>query len=123
MTPPERLRELAKIYYDAGGPGPIVLIRRVWVGATTFERQEKQLGVYRSYAENQVTQHWSSNQIVNGTADEIADRLAEAAHAVGADAINLRIHVPGVQPEEIMDQINGLGPMVTRLRTHHPWKR
>lgn len=122
MTPPERLRELKQIYYDAGGPGPIVLIRRAWVGPTTFERQERQLGVYRSYADQTVTQHWNSNQLINGTADEVADRLAEAAAAVGVDAINLRIHVPGVQPDEIMHQIEALGPAVARLRTLYPWK-
>ena len=123
MTPPPRLRELAKIYYDAGGPGPIVLIRRVWVGETTFERQDRQLGVYRSYAGDNVTQHWNANQIINGTADEVADGLAEAALAVGADAPNLRIHVPGVTPDEIVQQIDALGPMLTKLRTLYPWKR
>ncbi len=81
------------------------------------------MGVYRSYADTNVTQHWTANQIINGTADAIADQLAEAAFAVGADAINLRIHVPGVQPDEIINQIDELGPMVSRLRTLYPWKR
>ena len=70
-----------------------------------------------------MTQHWTTNQVISGAADEIADALAEAALAVGADAINLRIHVPGVQPDEIMNQIDALGPMVARLRTLYPWKR
>ena len=121
MTPPARLRELAQIYRDAGGAGPIVLIRRVWAGAATFERQERQVGVYRAYASEQVTQHWQGNQIINGTADEIAEQLAAAARAVGADALNLRIHVPGVGAEEIMGQIEALGPMVAGLRGRWPW--
>jgi alkanesulfonate monooxygenase SsuD/methylene tetrahydromethanopterin reductase-like flavin-dependent oxidoreductase (luciferase family) len=123
MTPPARLRELAKIYYDHGGPGPIVLIRKVWVGATNLERQEKQQNVYRSYADQSVTQHWTANQVITGTADDIADGLAQAALDVGADAINLRLHVPGVQPQEIMNQINALEPMIAKLRTLYPWKR
>jgi len=122
ITPPPRLRELAQIYYDHGGQGPIVLIRRVWAGKGTFERQEAQLGVYRSYGSENAMQHWAENQLINGSPQEIAEQLAEAAHAVGADAINLRIHVPGVQPEEIIGQIDALEPMLPLLRSMHPWK-
>jgi alkanesulfonate monooxygenase SsuD/methylene tetrahydromethanopterin reductase-like flavin-dependent oxidoreductase (luciferase family) len=121
LTALPRLKELAQLYRDAGGTGPIVLIRRVWVGASSFERQDKQVGVYRGYADTGAMAHWQGDQLVNGSAEQIADRLAEAAALVGADAINLRIHVPGVQPAEIMDQIDALGPMVARLRTLHPW--
>ncbi|OCC23337.1 hypothetical protein MB02_11945 [Croceicoccus estronivorus] len=123
LTPPPRLRELAQMYYDAGGPGPIILIRRVWVGEGTFERQERQVGVYRSYGNQDLMKHWGEqNQLINGSAQEVAERLAEAAHEVGADAINLRIHVPGVQPEEIMSQIGALEPMLPILRGIYPWK-
>jgi alkanesulfonate monooxygenase SsuD/methylene tetrahydromethanopterin reductase-like flavin-dependent oxidoreductase (luciferase family) len=121
MTEPARLRELAGIYHEHGGQGPIVMIRRVWVGDTTWERQEKQMGVYRSYSTDTAQKHWKQNPVINGSADEIAERLAEAAHEVGADAINLRIQVPGVQPDEMLRQIEALGPAVARLRTAYPW--
>jgi hypothetical protein len=88
-----------------------------------LERQEKQQDVYRSYADQSVTQHWTANQVITGTPDDIADSLAQAALDVGADAINLRVQVPGVQPEEMMNQINALGPMLAKLRTLYPWKR
>jgi alkanesulfonate monooxygenase SsuD/methylene tetrahydromethanopterin reductase-like flavin-dependent oxidoreductase (luciferase family) len=123
MTTPERLRELAQTYRDAGGVGPIVLIRRVWAGEGAFQRQERQLGVYRGYGGGQASQHWQGNQLINGDAEEIADRLAEAARDVGADAINLRVQVPGVTPDEMMHQIEALGPMIARLKSFHPWKR
>jgi alkanesulfonate monooxygenase SsuD/methylene tetrahydromethanopterin reductase-like flavin-dependent oxidoreductase (luciferase family) len=123
MTAPERLRELVQHYRDAGGTGPIVLIRRVWVGETTLQRQERQMGVYRSYAGGSAPQHWQGQQLINGDAGEIADRLAEAARDVGADAINLRIQVPGVTPDEMMSQIEALGPMIARLKSAHPWTR
>jgi alkanesulfonate monooxygenase SsuD/methylene tetrahydromethanopterin reductase-like flavin-dependent oxidoreductase (luciferase family) len=123
MTAPERLRELAQIYREAGGAGPIVLIRRVWVGEATFQRQERQLGVYRSYAGGSAMQHWRGDQLINGDAAEVADRLADAAESVGADAINLRIQVPGVTPDEMMGQIEALGPTIARLKGLYPWKR
>lgn len=122
ITPPDRLRELAQMYRDAGGSGPIVLIRRVWVGEGTFERQEKQLGVYRTYSSEGYQSHWRENQLIRGSCHEIAEQLAEAAHSVGADAINLRIQVPGVQPEEAIAQIEALEPMLPLLRAMHPWK-
>ena len=123
MTATERLRDLAQKYRDAGGAGPIVLIRRVWVGESTFQRQERQLGVYRSYAGGSAMQHWQGDQLINGDAEEIAERLAEAAREVGADALNLRIQVPGVTPDEMMNQIEALGPMIARLKGFYPWKR
>ncbi|MCP1470355.1 alkanesulfonate monooxygenase SsuD/methylene tetrahydromethanopterin reductase-like flavin-dependent oxidoreductase (luciferase family) [Sphingobium sp. OAS761] len=123
ITPPPRLRELAQIYHDHGGTGPIVLIRRVWAGEGSFERQERQIGVYGSYGSRELMKHWGENQLINGTPDAIADQLAEAAHAVGADAINLRVHVPGVMPEEVEAQIDALAPMLPLLRAAHPWKQ
>ncbi|RVT93626.1 LLM class flavin-dependent oxidoreductase [Sphingomonas crocodyli] len=122
MTAPERLRELAGKYRDAGGTGPIILIRRVWMGEGTFGRQDKQMGVYRGYGSDTTSQYWQGNQLINGDADEVAERLAEAAREVGADAINLRVQVPGVQPDEMMDQIERLGPMVAKLKGMWPWK-
>lgn len=123
MTKPERLRELAQHYRDAGGTGPIVLIRRVWVGETILQRQERQMGVYRTYAGGSAMQHWREDQVINGDADQVAERLAAAVQDVGADAINLRVQVPGVEPEEMMNQIEALGPVVARLKSFHPWKR
>jgi alkanesulfonate monooxygenase SsuD/methylene tetrahydromethanopterin reductase-like flavin-dependent oxidoreductase (luciferase family) len=122
MTAPERLRELGQRYRDAGGEGPIILIRRVWVGEGTFQRQERQMGVYRSYAGGSSMQHWQGDQLINGDADEVAGRLADAAREVGADALNLRVQVPGVTPGEMVGQIEALGPALARLKRLYPWK-
>jgi alkanesulfonate monooxygenase SsuD/methylene tetrahydromethanopterin reductase-like flavin-dependent oxidoreductase (luciferase family) len=121
MTGLERLRELTRTYRDAGGTGPIILIRRVWAGEGTFQRQAQQMGVYRSYAGGSAMQHWQGNQLISGEAGEIAERLAETARDVGADAINLRIQVPGVTPDETMAQIEALGPAVAKLKSLYPW--
>jgi hypothetical protein len=38
------------------------------------------------------------------------------AEAAGVDALNLRLHVPGVSPAEIHDQIRSLADVVPLLR-------
>src|SRR5262249_33119066 len=114
MTAPERLRELGQEYAGAGGKGPGLLVRRGRGGEGPFQRQERQMGVYRSYAGDSSMQHWQANQLITGEPEEIAERLATAAREVGADAINLRVQVPGVRPEEMMSQIEALEPAVAR---------
>ena len=47
----------------------------------------------------------------------IAERLAAVAAGVGADALNLRIHVPGVAPDVARDQITRLGATVEPLHS------
>jgi hypothetical protein len=47
-----------------------------------------------------------------------AGAIAEAAERAGCDAVNLRIHVPGVSPAAARDQIAALGEtVVTALRS------
>jgi alkanesulfonate monooxygenase SsuD/methylene tetrahydromethanopterin reductase-like flavin-dependent oxidoreductase (luciferase family) len=123
MTATERLNDLTQRYRDAGGAGPIVLIRRVWVGESAFQRQERQMGVYRSYAGGAAMLHWQRNELIHGAPEAIAEQLAEAAREVGADALNLRVQVPGVTPDEMMGQIEALEPVIGRLKSLYPWKR
>jgi len=42
----------------------------------------------------------------------VAEELAAVARAVGADALNLRVHVPGVAPATAREQIAGLGDAI-----------
>jgi hypothetical protein len=94
----------------------------VWMGGGTFERQAKQVGVYRSYSGRADSLQAGEKQLVNGSPEAIAEELAEAVQAVGADAINLRIHVPGIAPEEIYDQLDAVAAMIPLLRKHSPWR-
>jgi hypothetical protein len=43
---------------------------------------------------------------------EVVEQLAESARTAGADAMNLRIHVPGVPPADAREQIERLGSEV-----------
>lgn len=122
LATPERCRRLGRAQRDAGGRGPVVLVRRVWLGHPPAERQARQLDVYRSYAAPAAQAHWSADGLL--AADDpadLAERLAAVADDAGADALNLRVHVPGLDPAEVREQIAALGPVAAavsaRLRT------
>jgi alkanesulfonate monooxygenase SsuD/methylene tetrahydromethanopterin reductase-like flavin-dependent oxidoreductase (luciferase family) len=113
LSTPARCRELSDAYRDAGGTGPVVMIRRVWVGEPPRERMAEQLDVYRSYAASDAQQHWAGDQLVGDTdAAAVADGVADAMSAGGADSVNLRVHVPGVAPADVRRQIVLLGAEV-----------
>ena len=113
LATPRRCRELSDAYRAAGGVQPVVLVRRVWVGAPPNEQVDAQLDVYRTYAPAAAPQHWGSNEMVaDDDITAIADTLVEIARAAGADALNLRVHVPGVAPAAAREQIVELGTHV-----------
>jgi alkanesulfonate monooxygenase SsuD/methylene tetrahydromethanopterin reductase-like flavin-dependent oxidoreductase (luciferase family) len=113
LSTPERVRELADAYRTAGGSGSCVLIRRVWVGPPPRGLFDAQVDVYRSYSPAEAQARWKADQVL-GDAEAIADDVRRA----GCDAVNLRIHVPGVSPAAARDQIAALGTaVVTALRS------
>ncbi|HEX6476339.1 MAG TPA: LLM class flavin-dependent oxidoreductase [Acidimicrobiales bacterium] len=113
MATAERCRQLTDAYRQAGGTGPCILVRRAWLGDPPRDRLERQVDVYRGYASTAAQSHWSSDQLVTGAeAGSVADQLADVARRAGADALNLRVQVPGVTPAEARDQILGLGDEV-----------
>ncbi len=118
LSAPERCRALSDAYRDAGGDGPCVVIRRAWLGEAPRERVEQQLDVYRSYAPRSAQAHWEGDQLVGASdARAVAEALADGARRAGADAVNLRVHVPGVSPTAARKQIARLGDeVVERLR-------
>jgi alkanesulfonate monooxygenase SsuD/methylene tetrahydromethanopterin reductase-like flavin-dependent oxidoreductase (luciferase family) len=110
LSTPERCRELSDAYRAAGGSGPCVLIRRAWVGEPPREGVARQLDVYRGYAPVASQAHWEGEQLVASmSAGDVADGLARVARRAGADAVNVRVHVPGVTPEAARAQIDQLG--------------
>ncbi|MHB8464541.1 MAG: LLM class flavin-dependent oxidoreductase [Acidimicrobiales bacterium] len=118
LSAPARVRQLTDEYRAAGGTRPCVLIRRAWLGAPPQSLVDRQLDVYRGYAGATAQSHWDGDQLV-GDADgaSIAGRLADTLVATGTDALNLRIHVPGVDPSTARDQIARLGEeMMPALR-------
>jgi alkanesulfonate monooxygenase SsuD/methylene tetrahydromethanopterin reductase-like flavin-dependent oxidoreductase (luciferase family) len=109
-------REMSDAYREAGGTGPIVLVRRVSVGEGGGERHAKQVDLYKSYTSEASQSKWAQNQLTEGTPDEIAESLIADMKETGADSLNLRVHVPGVTPDEALGHIAGLEGVLKKLR-------
>jgi alkanesulfonate monooxygenase SsuD/methylene tetrahydromethanopterin reductase-like flavin-dependent oxidoreductase (luciferase family) len=118
LATPARCRELADAYRAAGGTGSVVLIRRAWLGAAPREHLDAQVDVYRSYTPAKAQAHWGGDEVASETEpDAVADDLVETLQAAGADALNIRVHVPGVTRETAREQIVRLGEdVLPRIR-------
>jgi alkanesulfonate monooxygenase SsuD/methylene tetrahydromethanopterin reductase-like flavin-dependent oxidoreductase (luciferase family) len=117
LSAPERIRELSDAYHEAGGDRPCVLIRRAWVGTPPMAQVDRQVNRYRSYASPSAQVHWQGEQLLAaGDAATLADELAAVAVRAGVDALNLRVHVPGVSPTTARDQIAAMGDVVAALQ-------
>ena len=116
LVTPARVRVLVDAYRDAGGRGSCVLVRRAWLGEPRRAEVDRQIDVYRGYAPTHAPEHWGTDEmIVAPTAEEVAVGLLDARSEAGADALNLRVHVPGVSVDAARDQIVRLGDEVLPL--------
>jgi alkanesulfonate monooxygenase SsuD/methylene tetrahydromethanopterin reductase-like flavin-dependent oxidoreductase (luciferase family) len=105
MSPPE-LRRLIDVYRAAGGPGPVVLIRRVWLGSELPD------GLIALMSPQGAWVAGGTSQLVSGSTGAIADRLRSVLDASGADALNLRVHFPGLSTADYASQVGSLGNKV-----------
>lgn len=117
MSAPTRLTELCAAYAEAGGTMPRVLIRRVWLGRPLEELVGRQRAFYATGAAN--PSPMPDDQTIS-TPDpvEMAETLADLVRTTDADALNLRIHLPGISPAEVRDQIAGLAADVLPALRH-----
>ncbi len=123
MSAPDRLARLTAEYDGAGGTGAKVLIRRVWLGEVRTDLVGAQRQVYDSYA-GAGPGFGGDQTVASDDPADLAEQLDRVVHASGADALNLRIHLPGMSPSEVRDQIGRLGAEVIprlRSRSNHPW--
>jgi alkanesulfonate monooxygenase SsuD/methylene tetrahydromethanopterin reductase-like flavin-dependent oxidoreductase (luciferase family) len=113
LSTPERCRELIDAYHAAGGTASCVLIRRAWLGEPPRARLADQIDVYRSYSPDSAQASWGGDELVDAPSPEsVVDGLLEAVRRAGADALNLRVQVPGVSPTDAREQIARLGDEV-----------
>jgi alkanesulfonate monooxygenase SsuD/methylene tetrahydromethanopterin reductase-like flavin-dependent oxidoreductase (luciferase family) len=107
----ERTRELSDAHREAGGRGPCIAIRRVWLGVAPEASVERQMSFYRGYAAPEAQRHWGEGHELVSGADgaELALRLADFAVRAGCDALNLRVHLSGLEPARVREQIERLG--------------
>ena len=111
MSAPARLARLTWAFENARGTGAKVLIRRVWLGRLPSALVESQRAVYESYAA-QASSFGDDQTIVCDRPGEMVEQLAATANEVGADALNLRVQLPGMAPEQVREQIARIGSTV-----------
>jgi alkanesulfonate monooxygenase SsuD/methylene tetrahydromethanopterin reductase-like flavin-dependent oxidoreductase (luciferase family) len=115
MSSPERLARICDAYDEAGGVAPKVLIRRAWLGAPDTALVSQQRKVYDSYTSP--TAFGDDQTVSAADPAELAELLLAVWRASGADALNLRVHLPGVSAAEVREQIGRLAEeVVPRLR-------
>jgi alkanesulfonate monooxygenase SsuD/methylene tetrahydromethanopterin reductase-like flavin-dependent oxidoreductase (luciferase family) len=113
MSSAAAVRKLCDAYAASGGTQSRVLIRRVWLGAARTELIEHQQAVYRSYAPARADD--DDQTVIADRPEELAARLHEVMDECGADALNLRVHLPGIEPTEAREQIEALAADVVPL--------
>jgi alkanesulfonate monooxygenase SsuD/methylene tetrahydromethanopterin reductase-like flavin-dependent oxidoreductase (luciferase family) len=111
MSAPGRLARLTEAFGKAGGTGSRVLIRRVWLGRVRSGLIDSQRAVYESYAAG-ASSFGEDQTIASDDPDDAAERLAATMREVGADALNLRVQLPGMSPEQVREQIVQIGTSV-----------
>jgi alkanesulfonate monooxygenase SsuD/methylene tetrahydromethanopterin reductase-like flavin-dependent oxidoreductase (luciferase family) len=117
LSTPQRIRQLSDAYREAGGDRACVLVRRVWLGAPPTAQVERQVDRYRSYASSGAQVHWEGEQMVAAhDTGALAEELMATARQAGVDALNLRVHVPGVAPSAAREQIAAMADVVAALR-------
>jgi alkanesulfonate monooxygenase SsuD/methylene tetrahydromethanopterin reductase-like flavin-dependent oxidoreductase (luciferase family) len=121
LSAPERVRELVDAYRSAGGTRAAILIRRVWVGDPPADQMGRQVDVYRGYADPGAQAHWKADELIAGADPAgLADDLLAVMDRAGADAVNLRVHAPGISPEAVRDQIIALAGLVAAVKKRLP---
>jgi alkanesulfonate monooxygenase SsuD/methylene tetrahydromethanopterin reductase-like flavin-dependent oxidoreductase (luciferase family) len=116
LSAPARIRRLVEAYRKAGGVGSCIIIRRVWLGRPPRELVERQLDVYRTYAPETAQSHWNGDQLIGADdVSAVADALAAVMEEAGVNGLNLRVHVPGVAPAAVREQIARLEAVVDAL--------
>jgi alkanesulfonate monooxygenase SsuD/methylene tetrahydromethanopterin reductase-like flavin-dependent oxidoreductase (luciferase family) len=126
MSSADRLATLTKAFDRAGGSGSKVLIRRVWLAHVEKDLVSRQRALYDSYSGETIT--FGDDQTVASTEPaQVVTRLCELIEATNTDALNLRVHLPGMPPESIREQIQTLGTEVVgplkdmwSATVHHP---
>lgn len=106
LQTPEATAGMVEEYRAAGGRGPCILIRRVWIGDVPEAALATQMQRYRRWAPERATRNWDgTGEIAAATAGEAAAALAECLAAARCDTVNVRIHLAGLSPVDVDAQL------------------
>lgn len=107
----EEVARITEAHRAAGGTGPVVLGRRIWVGPDVPAALARQFALYQRLGRGDAG--WRADvqeqQVVAGDASEVVARLSDLLDATGATALSLRVHVPGESPEVVRAQLASIG--------------
>ena len=116
MGSTEHQRRLTDTYREAGGTAACVAIRRVWLGDPPAAALAAQRALYESYSPDAARAHWApTNTIVESDPVALAEHVAESVRAAGCDTLNVRIHMDGLTPAAVRNQIAALGALTDCL--------
>ena len=108
-----RYRELIGVYRDAGGPGPVVKIRQIWMGEPPPGALAARDAVYRNAATAQMRQaEGFAEPFLHGSDEHILEQLSRDAEDFGLDAMNIRFHLAGISHDQVLGQIARFGATV-----------
>lgn len=118
-------RRHVDVFHASGGTGPHVVIVRVWLGDPPWQLIGRQLAEYRHApdATTTATAGADTDTLLHDTDPAaLATRLVERLRATKADAVNVRVHVAGLDPVVARDQLTLIGTEVVPIvrRTWQP---
>ncbi|HJM98131.1 MAG TPA: LLM class flavin-dependent oxidoreductase [Acidimicrobiales bacterium] len=107
LQAPHVSRNLSQKYREAGGSGPVILIRRVWIGDPPVAEIDAQMRHYHSYASRRAKANWSpgDSTVVAKNGEQAANQLLEILRESECDTVNVRVHVAGLESKQIQEQI------------------
>lgn len=122
LDDPERQDLMRSAYRDAGGRGPELLIRRVWIGRNPpLDAVDRLRDLYRSADSSTVATAGSPRGYVVGSAEEIADEIALSLAHTRVSDLSLRFHLPGLTAQVVDEQIQRAGDeLIPLLRAVMP---
>ena len=110
----ERMRMLIDRYREAGGPGPVIKIRTLWMGDPPPGALEERDRVYREAAAASGMRQATgfAEPFAYGDDARILDEVATDVTELGLDGMNIRLYLAGVGHAAVLEQIARFGEAV-----------
>lgn len=112
----DRIRAVFRAYADSGGTGPRMLNRRIWLGDPPAALVAQQQAQYRAAAGGDAWMAGSDMRQLSGDPATLGRALVDIRRETGADHLGLKVHVPGLEPEVMKEQIDGLADVLLAMR-------
>lgn len=108
------LRSRVDAYRDAGGPGPIVLSKRIWIGPPPDDAARQMHDLYRS-VDAPSARTPGGPTLLSGSVEKIGSALVDDLAAIGATCLTVRAHLPNLDASVIADQVDRAGELLSWL--------